>query len=104
MHSPNPRTRLHSGLTLQALQQSSPHPNGQVTFLTTVATVTLKNMAMSNPLVLAMSRGANQQLGSTRFVSRSSGTTGMMTVLPGAAALACMIVGVTLVGRSLGAE
>ena len=89
---------------MTALQESSPHPNGQATFLTTMATVTLKNMAMSNPSVLTTSRGANQQLGSTSFGSGSSGATGMITALPGAAALACMIVSVTLVGRSLGAE
>ena len=91
-------------LTLQALQESLPHPNGQVMFLTTVATITLKNMVMRHPSVLATSRGMNQQLGSTSFGSGSSGATGMMTALPGAAVLVCMIVGVTLVGRSLGAE
>ena len=91
-------------LTPQALQESLPHPNGQVMFSTTAATATLKNMVMSNPSVLVTSRGANQQLESTSFRSESSGATGMMTALPGAVALVCMIVGMTLVGRSLGAK
>ena len=91
-------------LILQALQESLPNPNGQVTFLMTVATIMLKNMVMIDPLVLATSRGVNQQLGSTSFGSGSSSATGMMTVLPGTAVLVCMIVSVTLVGRSLGAK
>ena len=91
-------------MTPQALQESSLNTNGQVTFGTTAATVTLKNTVTIDPSVLAMSnghRGANQQLGSTSFGSGSSGATGMMTALPVAAALACMIIGATLVGRSL---
>ena len=91
-------------LTPQALQESSPNPSGQVTFATTAATATLKNTATIDPSVLATSNGhggANQQLGSTSFGSGTSGAAGMMAALPGAAALACMVVGATLVGRSL---
>lgn len=87
-------------LTPQALQESTPSSDAQVTFATTAATLTFKNTATIDPSVLATSNGrggANQQLGSTSF--GSSGALGMVQALPGAVALACMAAGAALVSK-----
>ncbi|KAF8591731.1 glycoside hydrolase family 79 protein [Ramaria rubella] len=90
-------------LTSQAVQDSSPNANDQLTFATTAALATLKNTATIDPSVLATSNGRgglNQQLGSTSF--GSSGAMSMMHALPGALALSCIAVGAAVVGRGIG--